>query len=528
MIGIALLIAAAAVGHGVARLLRVPSIPLLLLGGVGLSFTGMLPESGLLEYLLVLGLSVLVFISGAELNPRRVRAQRQAALRVGAAQFLVLGAVGFGVALLLGYSTQVALYIALALSASSTLVVARLLQQRMQLFEPFGRLVLGVLLLQDMLIILLIPVVSRLDQGWWAVLQGVLGALGLVLLSLALLRWVTPFVLGRLHLDDESLLLAILSLLFIFIGIADLLGLPIIAGAFLAGVSLSAFPAGGLVRGQLITMSDFFTAIFFTALGAILTVPTLQELTHALIFGVIVVVLTPPLVTAVAERFGLSARSALESGLLLAQCSEFSLVVALQGLVAGHFGPGVFTVIALVTGATMVLTPFYATDHMTWTLLRFHPVRRATHPAQTPHGHVLLLGCGENGLPLLETLYSAGVNVVVVDDDPAIIAQLGEAEIPSIRGDGSDHTILERAGARHARLIVSTIRRPLDNEAVLRHAGDVPVLMRVFEQEEARRLQELGGLPVLYSEAAADDFQRWYRQALEAGGIHLERRTRPR
>jgi Kef-type K+ transport system membrane component KefB len=529
MMGIALLIGAAAIGFGLSQWLRVPAIPLLLLGGVGLSFTGLLPPPQLLEYLLVLGLSVLVFIGGTELNPRRVRAQQRAALGVGAVQFLCIGGAGFGLALLLGYAVQVALYIALALSASSTLVVVRLLQNRKQLFEPFGRLVLGVLLLQDLAIILLIPVIGRLEDGLAAMLAGVLAALALVLLSWVLLRWVTPVLLGRFHLDDETLLLAILSLLFIFIGIADVFGLPIIAGAFLAGVSLSAFPAGGLVRGQLTTMSDFFTAIFFTALGAILTLPTLLELSHALLFGLVVVVVTPPLVTAIAERYGLSARSALESGLLLAQCSEFSLVVALQGLVAGHIGPGVFTVIALVTGVTMVLTPFYATDGVTWSLLRFHPVRRAaTRSPTAPEGHVLLLGCGENGMPLLETLHSAGVHVVVVDDDPAVIAQLREADIHAVRGDGSDWSVLHSAGAQRARLIVSTIRRPLDNEAVLRYARGVPTLVRVFEDIEAARIEELGGQAIIYSEAAADDFLRWYEQAMAGGGIEQERRTRPR
>jgi hypothetical protein len=248
---------------------------------------------------------------------------------------------------------------------------------------------------------------------------------------------------------------------------------------------------------------------------------------HAVVLIAVVLLITPPLVTAVAERYGLSARQALESGLLLAQTSEFSLVVALQGLVLGQLAPGTFTVIALVTAATMVLTPFYATDVVTWRLLRYHPVRRSPQELEPPKDHVLLLGCGENGMPLLETLYAAGANVLVVDDDPAVISQLREGDIPCIRGDGSDFDVLRRAGARDARLIISTIRRPLDNEPVLRYVPGVRVLVRVFEAGDAVRIRALGGTPILYSEAAAEDFLKWYASADQVG-IERERRIRAR
>jgi Kef-type K+ transport system membrane component KefB len=527
MIGIALLLAAAAVGHGLARLLRLPSIPFLLLGGVALRIAGFLPPQRLLEFMIVLGLSVLVFVGGTELNPRRVRTQRRAALGVGVAQFTVLGAAGFLATLAFGYGVQVALYVALAVSASSTLVVVRLLQQRLQLFEPFGRLVIGVLLLQDLFVILAIPVVVRYDAGVAAIAGGLAGALALMALSFGVLRWVAPWLLARLHGDDERLLLAILSILFVFVGIADMLDLPIIAGAFLAGVSLSTFPAAGLVRGQLNSIADFFTAIFFTALGVLLAVPTLFELVHVLTLTAIVLLITPPLVTAVAERYGLSARQSLESGLLLAQTSEFSLVVALQGLVLGQLGQGTFTVIALLTAITMMLTPLSSTDRVTLWLLRFHPLRRAPGERTAPRDHVLLLGCGENGMPLLETLYAAGTEVFVVDDDPAIIRQLREGEIPCVRGDGSDPDVLRRAGARDARLIISTIRRPLDNEQVLQHAQGVPVLVRVFEDGDADRIRALGGTPIVYSAAAAEDFLAWYTSAASVG-VDRERRMRSR
>lgn len=527
MIGIFGLLLGAAVGFGIARWLRLPAIPLLVVAGMALGQLAVLPEQEMLEQSLVLGLTFLVFVAGIELNPRRVGQQRRAALQVGLAQFVILGAAGTLIAWLTGLGIQTALYIGLAVTASSTLVVVRLLQQRRQLFEPFGRLVIGVLLLQDLLVILLIPLLGRAQEGVAGMATGLGAALLLVALAYVCLRWVTPYLLVRLKPDEEYLLLTVLAILFLFIGLADLLRLPVVAGAFLAGVALSAFPVSGLIRGQLSSLSDFFLAIFFTAFGALLSLPTPRELSLAIILTALVVFLTPLLVTFIAERSGLSTRPAIESGLLLAQTSEFSLVVALQGLVLGHVESTVFRIVAFVTVVTMTLTPFISTDRVTWRLMRFYPSRRRQQEVIDVSGHVLLLGCGDNGMPLLETLIASGRQVVVVDDDPAVIERLREGEVPCLRGDGTDWEVLRAARAREAEMIVSTVRRPTENEALLSYVKGRPVIARVFEPHEAEMIRAGGGTPVLYSEAAALDFLNWLDQA-ERVGLAKERRQRPR
>jgi len=520
MIGLATLLAGAAVALGMAHLLRVPAIPLLLLVGAFLGFTGAIPAA-LLQDTIVLGVTFLVFFAGLELNPARVGGQRRAALRVGIAQFIVLGATGLAVALALGYGLTPALYLALAMTASSTLVVVRLLQSRQQLFEPFGRLVLGVLLLQDLAIILLIPIVTRLPEGAASVAAGLAAAVALTGTAVLFARLGGPRLALRFRDDEEALLLVILGVLFSFIGLAATLGLPLIAGAFLAGVALSPFPTSMIVRGPVLSLSDFFLAVFFTSLGGLVARPDLIALAHSLVFVAVLIVVTPIIVTVVAERAGLSTRPAVEAGLLLAQASEFSLVVGLWGLVEGHITAQVFTVVALVTVISMLLTPFLGTDAVTWRLMRLHPLRRIPDLGDPPSDHILLLGCGDTGMPLLETLIAAGHHVVVVDDDAAIIDRLLDGEIPCVRGDGSDRDVLARVGARDARLIVSTIRRAGDNESVLRFAGGVPTVVRVFDGGAADRIRGLGGIPVVYGDAGADDFLQWFDE--NAGSIMAER-----
>lgn len=510
MTGVTVLLLAGAAGFALSRRTGLPAIPFLLLSGVAASALISLPEP-FLEDALILGVTVMVFVAGIELNPGRFRLQRKAALAVGLAQFLVLGAVGFGLGLLMGYSGETAAYLALALSASSTLVVVRVLQVKRQLFEPFGRLVTGVLLLQDLLIILLIPVVTRLHHGAGALVSGVLASLALVALAAVVLRWVAPFAVQRLAGDEETLLLVILTILFSFLGLANLFQLPLVSGAFLAGLALSGFPVSSLVRGQLKTLSDFFNAFFFTALGAVLPLPTVPEVLQAGVLALAVLVVTPPLVAVVAERMGFSARPALSSGLLLSQTSEFSLVVGLQGVILGQLAPGVFTVIALTTLATMMLTPFLTTDRVTWALVHRHPFKRGESLEKRPEDHLLLLGCGRNGLTLLELLVVTPNEVVVVDDDPVLVQYIRDALVPALRGDVSDVEVLRAAGADRARIVVSTIRRTEDNAPLLAMVRDVPVLVRAFNVEDGEWIRSRGGRPILYSEAAAQDFEEWYR-----------------
>ena len=516
MLGIAILLAAAAIGYALAKALHLPAIPLLLLGGVALSYTGALPEV-LLEDTLVLGVTFLVFVTGIELSPRRTRQQRRSALRVGVLQFALLGLAGFIAARLLGFGVLSGTYLALALTASSTVVIVRLLRQRRRMFEPYARVVVGVLLLQDMLVIVLVPILTLAPAGPLAMLRGVLGVVGLGLLGLVFLRWGAP-LLERMQDDEETLMLVVLAVLFAFIAVTDLLALPLVVGAFFAGVSLSAFPINAIIRPQLTSIGDFFSAIFFTALGALIRIPTGTELLQAAILSAVVIFVTPPLVAWIAERAGLSARPALEAGLLLAQTSELSLVVGLYGMIEGQIPASVFTVIALVTLITMMSTPLLSSDRVLWAAMRLHPVPRRIHIPPPSGGHVLVLGSGSTGTPLMETLIAYGHEVVVVDDDPAVIAQLQEAEISTIRGDATDADVLTEARARQARVITSTIRRPEDNRRLLEHtAGSVPVLVRVFEEDDAAWMREMGGTPVLYSEAAAEAMLEWYDREMRGG-----------
>lgn len=510
MILLTIIVATAAVGFALARWGNLPSVPLLILAGVGLAASGFFPEPEILQEILLLGLTFLMFAAGTELNPRRFGKQLWTAVIVGSLQFFVIGGIGLGLAFVLGFDSWAAVYLGLGLAVSSTLVIVRSLQQKQLFFEPYGRLVVGVLLVQDGLVILFISGLSQAGEGLTPTLLALLKTLGIFGLAAVFLMWIAPFLILKFAIDQETLLLLILTVLFLFLGVSYWLELPLVVGAFVAGVTLSGFPIYGLVRGQLTSLTHFFSAIFFVSLGATLRVPEPSELFLSVLLILMVLLCTPPLVTFLAERAGFSARASIESGLLLAQTSEFSIILALLGIQQMHIQENVLAIIALVTVATMILTPFIATDRMAWKLMRLHPSRWQIRPVVSPEGHVLLLGCGESGRLLLDRLKQVSESLLIVDDDPAVVEQLNASGIKAIRGDGADFQVLHAAGARRARVVISTMRRLKDHLGVLKVVRTGKVICRVFEESEANRIRQRRGIPVLYSHAAAADFLRWF------------------
>lgn len=538
MSGLAILLSVAAVGFGLSRRFRIPVIPLLLALGLSLSLArsaspGHFLDEALspdgLEKILQLGLAFLVFAAGIELNPTRFKTQKKAAWLVGLSQFSVAGAAGFGLARLLGFDGVSALYLAIALSTSSTLVVIRQLRLWLRMFEPFGRMVTGALLLQDLLMIVWIVMLARFGEPDANLALSVGALLGLGTFAVICQTRLMPWLLLRLRardgknprvepgvepwLDEESLLLAVLAILFLFTGGAYALGLHPVVGAFFAGYSLSSFPLNGVVRSVLGSLSDFFLAVFFTALGALITLPDPSLLLRAFALALMVILLTPPLVTIVAEASGLSSRAAIESGLLLAQTSELSLVLALTGVLTGHISHDLFSAIALIAVVTMTVTPLIANDRTVRWLLRFHPLRRRA-PSQGAHeNHVLILGFGAGGMWVVRPLLKAGHELLVIDDDPAVIVQLEKLGIPCMRGDGADERILQKAGAAKAKLVLASMRRVQDTAKLLALVKETPVVVRVFEDRDAQAVQALGGIPVLNSAAATETFMEWFQKS---------------
>jgi len=511
MTPLAIILIIASAGFAISTWLRVPVIPLLMAGGFAASYFGFALEGDAAGSTLEFGLAFLVFAAGLELSPRRFRHETRQVVWVAALQFIICGLAAFLVCRALGFGMIASTYIGFAVSASSTLVVTQHLRRQGQMFQPFGRLVTGVLLLQDLAIVIVFVVLAAVPGGGTEVAVR-LAWFGLAAAVAVFAHFqIVPWLLSKMHADEELLLLAGLATLFLCLGITFFLDLPLVAGAFLAGFALAAFPVNGLLRGLLGSLSSFFMAVFFTALGMLVKISSWQVLGQAVLLALVIVILTPIVVSAIVEFTGQSTRTGIESGLLLSQSSELGIVLGLAGVHAGQLTGNDFSVLALVAGITMTLTPLIATDQMTWRLMHWHPGRRNRSAMAKFSDHVLVLGFGSSGMWVVKPLREAGHRILVVDDDSAVIEDLSLIGIPCLRGDGSDARLLKFVGAARAKLVIASLPRLADLLKVIRAAPDVPVVARVFEEFEAVAIRRAGGMAVLNSEAAVGAFMEWFR-----------------
>lgn len=513
MTTVMVILIAAGVGYALSHWWRLPAIPLLILVGVVLSATGLAGDTDTIRSGLLLGLTFLMFVVGSELDPGRARGRWKIAFAVAVAHFVVLGVLGLIAAWLLFDDWLSACYFALAITASSTLLVVSLLRQRQQFFEPFGRIVVGVMLIQDMLVIAMLTVLVHVPDGPAAIATGLLGASAMVLLTLICRKWLHPAIFLKFGLDDESTLLVILAVLFAFLGLTQLLGLPLVTGAFLAGVGLSKFPVTGVVRGHLLSLADFFVTVFFVALGALIVLPGWRQLIlEAMVIGG-VLLLIPPLIMCVLRRAGMTLRTSIEAGHLIAQCGEFGVIVILVGVEMGHVDQDLLATIIVVAVVSMSITPWLAHESVTWRLMRWVSRDEVCRPERPPKGHLLMLGCGRSLRDRLINHIPPDQQLLVVDDDAGVVADLRKRGVTAVRGDGADFRLLRSVGARDARVVICTMRRMEDRRRLLRFVSGPHVVVRVFDSNEAKALDTMGATIIIEADAAADALLHWLEQS---------------
>lgn len=392
MITLALLLGMAAAGMAVATALRTPGAPFILAAGILLALSGAPLDASLVEGGLALSATFLVFVLGAQMDPSHIGREGRAALRIGLVHLGAILLVGLPVGFALAGDLRTSAYFVLSLGAGSTLLVFDLLRRRERFYEPIGRVVIGVLLIENALVLTALSTLTALDGGLGAAALALSAVLLLVLLARVVTQFVGPFVLERLELDDEERLLFVLAVLFAFSGLAHLMSLPAVVGAFFGGAALARFPLGAFVRGHVISFEDFFIATFYVTLGASVPIPTVEELAAEGALVLAMLALSPFLLLRVARSEGLTVRASLEAVSLIVPCGELCILIAMIGLSAGHLREDSFRVILTVAAATMVIAPALSSDFVLDRMTRWYPLGFRKTPRLPLTEHVLLLG----------------------------------------------------------------------------------------------------------------------------------------
>lgn len=455
----------------IGTLLRQPLLVAFIAVGiaVGPAWLDVASSNEQIELLASIGISLLLFVVGLKLDLAVIRTMGRAALAAGAGQLLVTTALGLVLSLALGFGGVESLYIAMALTFSSTIVIVKVLSDKREIDSLHGRLSVGILIVQDLAVVITIIAVSAVGSGEEAdplreaglvVLKGI----GMLAAVAVLMRFVIPRVLPILARSPELLVLSAIAWAVALAAVGDALGFSKEVGAFLAGVSLASTPFREAISGRLTSLRDFLLLFFFVELGAELDFDhASDQVVPAIVLSTFVLVANPLIVIGVLGAMGYRKRTSFLTGLTMAQVSEFSLVFAALGVSLGHIESDVLGLIALVAIVTIALSSYLILyshqiyEHISRLLAPFE--RRMVHPEDIEGDiprqcDVILFGLGRFGSAIAAGLRARGDQVLGIDFDPEVVRLWRRHDWPVHYGDAEDPEFVQHLPLSGARWVV--------------------------------------------------------------------------
>lgn len=514
---VALLLLAVAVG-AVAMRLRQPVLVGFILVGilVGPSGLGVVKSTDQIHLLAELGLALLLFVVGLKLDIGHIRSAGLFTLAAGGGQVVVTAGLGYLLALAIGLTDVKALYMAAAVTFSSTIIVIKLLSDKRETDSLYGRLSIGILIVQDIVVVLAMIALSGLrtqaeigPQLLQILFRGVALLVGLGIFSIFFL----PRILGVVSKSRELLVLFSIAMA---VGMADLtkyLGFSLEVGAFLAGVALASTGYRESIASRLVSLRDFLLVFFFIELGARFNVKTLgSAIWMALPISAFVLIVKPVLIMSILGLMGYRKRVGFLAGLSLGQISEFSLILAALGVTLGHIDTatsGVITLVGLITIAFSSYLISYSNtiyDLFAPYLRIFEkrlPYRAETlasesAPAALPE--IILYGLGRFGSGIAGNLKEQGRSVLGIDFDPQAVRNWNKRNWNAMFGDAEDPEFAAMIPLSQARWVISSIREVPTNLTLidsLKHYGyEGGIAVTAHDPGDAEKMKQAGAVEV--------------------------------
>ena len=464
----------------IATLLRQPIVVAFIFVGVivGPAGLSLVPhDSAFVDIFGRVGIALLLFVVGLKLDPALIRTAGFVAVVSGLGQVIITTVLGFLITFAFGVDLLSAFYISLALTFSSTVIIVKVLSDRREIDSLHGRIALGILIVQDIVVILALTLLSGLEgaEGGEATLEqlglSLLRGAALVAVMIIVARFLIPLIEPRMLSTPEVLVLGGISWAVLMAAGATWAGFSAEMGAFMAGVVLATKRPRQLVAARLTTVRDFLLLFFFVSLGVHLELADLRDqILPALGLSLFVLVGNPLIVMGIAVAMGFRARTGLFAGMALAQISEFSFVLMALGLDLGHVDESSLALVTLVGLITFAASTYMITySHQ---IYRFaQPVlnrieRRVAHredeildEADEPV-EVIVFGTGRLGTVILSRLRDIGVEVMGVDFDPVAVRRLQGLGFHMRFADVEAPEFLQGFPLSSARIAVSTIRSP--------------------------------------------------------------------
>jgi CPA2 family monovalent cation:H+ antiporter-2 len=520
---IALILVAALVGGYVAQRLGQPLILGYIVAGVMVGpHTGgpRVGDAHEIELLAEIGVALLLFTLGIEFNLARLARVRGIAFLGTPVQIALSTLLGWGVGLLLGWSSYSALWLGAMAALSSTMVTLKTLSAQGAIGTLASRVMIGMLIVQDLAVVpmmIVLPELDSLRDGLpalgWAVLRAGLFLGAMVLVGTR----VIPAVLkGIAAWGSRELFLIAVMALGLGVGYATYLaGLSFAFGAFVAGMVLSESDYGHQALSDIVPLRDIFGMLFFVSVGMLLDPRfVLAHLGDILLLVAGIGTGKALIFAAVTRAFGYTGEIPLAVGLGLFQVGEFAFVLARAGLAAGALTADQSGLVLAATLATMLLTPAVsALSAPAYALLgRWLPAPPPA-PAHAEHGlhdHIIIAGYGRVGRYIANLLSRLDHAYVVIERDQGRLDTLKAACVPVIYGDAASPVVLEAAGIHHARLLLVAVSAGIDVEGIVRRARALNPQLHIVA-----RATRLGQLEVLRALGIHEVVQPEFEAGLE-------------
>ena len=493
------------------RVVRVPTIVAYMAAGLLLGpIAGVLTVAESIELISEVGIALLLFLVGLELSLEKIRGVGRVALIGGVIQMATCALAGALLAIAFGLPLGSALVIALAVTFSSTVVVVKMLGEKRELSALYGRIAVGVLLVQDVAVALALTLFAGLQtpdstSDVPSVLRGVATAFGgmfvLAAVAAAAARWVLPRMFTWIRTSSETVFIWSLAWCFLFILAAEAMHVSVELGAFIAGVGLAQLHFADELRRRVQPLVNFFLAVFFVSLG--LQMQPGSALAHwplLLALMAIVVIIKPAVLFATITRLGYGGRTSFLSSITLAQMSEFSFILAAVAAATGALPEEMLSVITLAGLITIAMSSYLilwserlyeriGDSRFMRILGRPGPLEPEAQPGL--EGHIVVIGMNTLGVRIVHELAQRGERVLAIDTDAH---KLRDLPARTLLGSIDESGVLDEAHFTRARLVISALQIEDSNNLLAyrcRTAG-VPVSINAFDPSLIEDLKDLG------------------------------------
>lgn len=453
-VSVALILGLAVVAGAVAKLLRQPVVVSFIIVGIlaGPAAFNLVADAEEIRLFAKFGIAILLFLVGLKLDFHMIRSTGKVALVAGLTQVAFTAAVGFGLAIVFGFEPVTALYVAVALSFSSTIIIIKLIGDKRELDTLYGRIAVGILIVQDILVVVAMVVIVTIGTpGEGSVFDDLIVTLAGSAVFLGVIAFASRFVLERvldwIAKSPELTLLFGVAWAIVLSAVSILIGLSMEIGAFVAGVSLASTAYRESLGARMVSLRDVMLLFFFIELGASLTfADALGQLWPAVVLSVFVLVGKPLIVFAIMGWMGYRSITSFRTGLALAQISEFSLILIALGFSLGQVDSAVLSLITLVAVFTITISSYL----ILYTERIFPAFQGAMQPFERKRENAvdeereshsydaIVVGAGRFGSEVVAGLISSGSSVLAIDLDPDALARARELGAETLYGDVAD------------------------------------------------------------------------------------------